>query len=261
MMAFNNIRVETEDGLATITVSRPKALNALNAETIAELEQAFSELEHDDTTRVVIITGEGDKAFVAGADITELKKAGLFATKQISERGHRVLSRIETSDLISIAAINGFALGGGCELAMACDIRYAADTAKLGQPEVNLGTIPGYGGTQRLPRLVGKGKALELLLSGNMVGGEEAMSIGLVDAVFPAAELMEKAKKLAGKILSKGPLAVVAAKSCVRQGLESSLTAGCALEISEFSALGASEDKNEGMTAFLEKRAPDFKGK
>jgi enoyl-CoA hydratase len=260
-MAFNNMRVETEGGLATITISRPKALNALNAETITELKQVFTELEHDDMTRVVIITGEGDKAFVAGADISELKKADMFAARQISERGHKVLSQIETSDLISIAAVNGFALGGGCELAMACDIRYAADTAKLGQPEVNLGVIPGYGGTQRLPRLVGRGKALELLLSGNMVSGEEAMGIGLVDAVFPAAELMQKAKKLAGKILSKGPLATVAVKSCVRQGLESSLTAGCALETSEFSAICASEDKNEGMTAFLEKRSPDFTGK
>jgi len=260
-MAYNNLKVETEGGLATITISRPKVLNALNDDTLTELEQAFTELEHDGTTRVVIITGDGEKAFVAGADILELQKADIFAARRISEKGHRIFSQIEASNLISIAAVNGFALGGGCELAIACDIRYAADIAKLGQPEVNLGIIPGYGGTQRLPRLVGRGKALELLLSGNLIAAEEAASVGLIDAVFPAAELMEKTKKFAAKVLSKSPLSTVAVKSCVRQGLESSLPAGCSLEISQFSAMFASDDKNEGMTAFLEKRAAKFSGK
>lgn len=260
-MAYENIKIETEGGLAIVTVNRPKVLNALNDATLAELEMAFGELEHDGMTRVVIITGEGEKAFVAGADIAELQKADVIAARRISELGHRVFAAIETSDLISIAAINGFALGGGCELAMACDIRYAADNAKLGQPEVNLGIIPGYGGTQRMPRLVGRGKALELLLSGDMVGADQALSIGLVQAVFPAGELIEEAKKLARKILSKGPLTIGAVKSCVRQGLESPLPAGCSLETARFSAVFASADKNEGTSAFLEKRTPDFSGK
>jgi enoyl-CoA hydratase len=179
----------------------------------------------------------------------------------ISKKGHRILSHIEASDVVSVAAINGFALGGGCELAMACDIRYAADSAKLGQPEINLGIIPGYGGTQRLPRHVGRGKALELLLTGDMISAEQAMSIGLVDAVFPAAELMEESKKLARKILSKSPLTVAAIKSCVRHGLEASLAAGCSFETSQFAAIFASDDKKEGTTAFLEKRPPTFSGK
>ncbi len=259
-MTYKNIKVGTEGSLATITIDRPKVLNALSRETLIELEQAFTELEHDDMTRVVIFTGSGEKAFVAGADISELQKADVMAARRNSERGHRLFAQIAASDLISIAAINGFALGGGCELAMACDIRCAADTAKLGQPEVSLGIIPGYGGTQRMPRLVGRGKALELLLTGDMIGADTAQSIGLVDAVYPAAELMDKVRKLAGKILSKGPLAIVAVKSCVRQGLESSLPAGCSLEISQFSAIFASADKNEGTTAFLEKRPPDFSG-
>jgi enoyl-CoA hydratase len=212
-------------------------------------------------TRVVIITGEGEKAFVAGADIVELQKADVAGARRISEKGHRVFAQIETSNLVSIAAVNGFALGGGCELALACDIRYASDTAKLGQPEVSLGIIPGYGGTQRLPRIVGSGMALELILSGRMVGAEDAKAIGLVNAVFPAAELMDNAKKLAGKILKMGPVAVVAAKECVRRGLEGSLTSGCALEISGFSAVFASDDKKEGTTAFLDKRPPAFTGK
>lgn len=259
-MAYENIRVDIDGAMAVLTINRPKVLNALNDETITEMEQAFTELEQNKTTRVVIITGEGDKAFVAGADISELKKANSVGARHISEKGHGLFSHIEMSDVVSIAAVNGFALGGGCELAMACDIRYASEKARLGQPEVGLGIIPGYGGTQRMPRLIGKGKALELLLSGNMAKADEALRIGLVDAVFAPEELLDAAKKLAGAIISKGPLAVIATKNCVRKGLEGSLSAGCALEISEFAAVFATEDKNEGTTAFLEKRPPDFKG-
>jgi len=260
-MAYENIKVETEGALAIITINRPKAMNALNDSALTDLHLAIHELTKDDTTRIVIITGEGEKAFVAGADIAELQKADAVEAKRISEKGQGVYFQIEKSELIFIAAINGFALGGGCELAMACDIRYAADNAKLGQPEVNLGLIPGYGGTQRLPRLVSRGKALELLLTGDMVSAEEAYRIGLVDAVYPAAELMENAKKLAGKIASKGPIAVKLVKECVRDGLNSSIEAGCALESAEFSAVFATDDKNEGTTAFLERRVAEFKGK
>jgi len=260
-MAYDNIRIEIEGALATITINRPKVLNALDGKTITELSKAFTDLEKDDTTRVVIITGEGDKAFVAGADIVELQQADMLGGRMIAERGHKLFARIENSNLVVIAAINGFALGGGCELAMACDIRYAADSARLGQPKISLGIIPGYGGTQRLPRLVGRGKALELLLTGDMVKAEDALRISLVDKVVPAAELMDAAKKLAQKIASKGPITVAAAKRCVRKGLEGSLLAGCALEISEFTSIFATEDKNEGTTAFLEKRPPKFTGK
>ncbi len=260
-MGYNNIKLEIEGGLAVISITRPKALNALNDETLTELGQAFTELEQDETTRVVIITGDGEKAFVAGADIKELQQADSVGAKRISEKGHEVFAQVETSDLIPIAAVNGFALGGGCELAMACDIRYAADSARLGQPEISLGIIPGYGGTQRLPRLVGDGKALELLLTGDMVKADEALRIGLVDSVLPAADLDDAARKLAEKILSKAPLAVASIKRCVRQGLEGSLPAGCAIETAEFSAIFATDDKNEGTTAFLEKRPAKFTGK
>lgn len=260
-MAYETLKVETEGALAVITISRPKAMNALNDRAFTELHLAIHELTKDDTTRVVIVTGEGEKAFVAGADIVELQKANPVEAKTISEKGQAVFSQIEKSELIFIAAVNGFALGGGCELAMACDIRYASENAKLGQPEVNLGIIPGYGGTQRLPRLVGRGKALELLLTGDMVTAEEAHRIGLVDDVFPQAELMENAKKLADKIMSKGPVSIQLVKKCVRNGLDFSLDAGCALESAEFSAVFATEDKNEGTTAFLERRKAEFKGK
>ncbi len=260
-MGYNTVKVEIEGGLATISVTRPKALNALNDEMITELGQAFTELEQDETTRVVIITGDGEKAFVAGADIRELQQADSVGAKRISEKGHELLTQIETSNLISIAAINGFALGGGCELAMACDIRYASDSARLGQPEITLGIIPGYGGTQRLPRLIGEGRALELLLTGNMVKADEALRLGLVESVFSPADLMDAARKLAGKILSMPPLAIMSIKRCVRQGLEGSLAAGIAIETAEFSSIFSTDDKNEGTTAFLEKRTPKFTGK
>jgi enoyl-CoA hydratase len=260
-MQYNNIKVEIEGALAVLTISRPKVMNALNDKTLTEIAGAFTELEQDDTTRVVILTGDGDKAFVAGADIVELQRADLVAAEKISAKGHDLFFQIETSDLISIAAINGFALGGGCELAMACDIRYASDSAKLGQPEINLGIIPGYGGTQRLPRFVGRGKAMELVLTGDMISAQDAKALGLVEAVFPIGELMEAAKKLASKIISKGPIAVVSAKKSITHGIDQSLAAGCALETARFSSVFSTADKQEGTTAFLEKRKPVFTGK
>jgi enoyl-CoA hydratase len=259
-MDYKNITVETDGHLAIMTINRPKALNALNDETLTEMDDAFHDLENNGQTRVMILTGV-EKAFVAGADIGELMAADDEGGRMISTKGNTLFKTIEDSGIVSIAAINGFALGGGCELAMACDIRIASEKAKLGQPEVNLGIIPGYGGTQRLSRLVGKGKAKELILTGDMVKAEEAMSIGLVDKVVDPDELMEKAKEMAGKILSKGPVAIRLAKAAINFGSEASLVEGIAFEIQKFSEIFDTEDKNEGTRAFLEKRAPAFKNK
>lgn len=260
-MSYETIKIETEGPVAILTVSRPKAMNALNDLAFTELSSAIIELEDDDTTRVVIVTGEGEKAFVAGADIVELQKANSIGARLISEKGQRVFAQIEYSDLIFIAAINGFALGGGCEFAMSCDIRLAAESAKMGQPEINLGIIPGYAGTQRLPRLIGRGKAMEMLLTGDMIDAKRAKELGVVEEVYPSAELMSEARKLAEKIASKAPHSVAAIKRCVVHGLNAPLSAGSALEASEFSAVFATEDKMEGTTAFLERRKPEFKGK
>jgi enoyl-CoA hydratase len=259
-MDYKNITVETDGHLAIMTINRPKALNALNDETLTEMDDAFHDLENNGQTRVMILTGV-EKAFVAGADIGELMAADDEGGRMISTKGNTLFKTIEDSGIVSIAAINGFALGGGCELAMACDIRIASEKAKLGQPEVNLGIIPGYGGTQRLSRLVGKGKAKELILTGDMVKAEEAMSIGLVDKIVNPDELMEKAKEMAGKILSKGPVAIRLAKAAINFGSEASLVEGIAFEIQKFSEIFDTEDKNEGTRAFLEKRAPAFKNK
>jgi enoyl-CoA hydratase len=259
-MGYNNILVEKEGHLAIMTINRPKALNALNDETLTEIDHAFKEMMADDQTRVLIITG-AEKAFVAGADIGELMKADLEKGKAISNKGNTLFRTIEGADIISIAAVNGFALGGGCELAMACDIRIASEKAKMGQPEVSLGLIPGYGGTQRLTQLVGKGKAKELIFTGDMVSAEEALKLGLVEKVVPPEALMEEAKKLASKILSKGPIAVKLAKQVINFGAETSLVDGLAFEIEKFAQACGTEDKNEGTKAFLEKRAPEFKAK
>lgn len=259
-MDYKNITVETDGHLAIMTISRPKALNALNDETLTEMDDAFHDLENNGKTRVMILTG-ADKAFVAGADIGELMQADDEGGRNISAKGNTLFKTIEDSGIVSIAAINGFALGGGCELAMACDIRIASEKAKLGQPEVSLGIIPGYGGTQRLSRLVGKGKAKELILTGDMVKAEDALKIGLVDKVVDPDELMEKAKKMANTILSKGPIAVRLAKAAINFGSETSLVEGIAFEIQKFSEIFGTEDKNEGTRAFLEKRAPNFKDK
>lgn len=261
MSQYETILVEVQAPLATVTINRPKVLNALNDQVIAELSSAFRALTDDKSVRVVILTGAGEKAFVAGADINELKVCDVRAGIDKSIRGQTLLNMMEQSRLIVIAAINGFALGGGCELAMACDIRLAADTARLGQPEVNLGIIPGYGGTQRLPRLVGRGKAKQLILTGDMINAAEAHRIGLVDEVYPAAELLPKAQELAQKIASKGPVAVMTAKRCVDLGSETDLGTGLEFEYTQFGVICATEDKTEGCGAFLEKRPAQFKGR
>ncbi len=260
-MAFKNLALKVEPPIATLAINRPGVLNALDDETIAELWVAFLLLEKSDAIRVILLTGAGDKAFVAGADINELRAADVLASRAKADQGQGLLLKMEEMDKAIIAVVNGFALGGGCEIAMAADIRIASDTAKLGQPEVNLGIIPGYGGTQRLPRLVGEGKAKELIFTGDVIDAAEAYRIGLVDKVVPKAELMAEAKKMAEKIASKGPLAIAAAKRAVRNGLAADLQTGCAIEAAEFAALAASADKLEGTSAFLEKRKPNFKGK
>jgi enoyl-CoA hydratase len=253
--------VETGAPLATVTINRPKVLNALNDQVIAELSAAFQELQNDKSIRVVILTGSGEKAFVAGADINELKVCDVRAGIDKSIRGQKLLNMMEESRLIVIAAIKGFALGGGCEIAMACDIRLAADTARLGQPEVNLGIIPGYGGTQRLPRLVGRGKAKQLILTGDMINAAEAHRIGLVDEVYPASELLAKAQEMAQKIAAKGPVAAMTAKRCIDLGMETDLGTALEFEYTQFGVICATEDKTEGCAAFLEKRPPQFKGR
>ena len=259
-MSYNNILLETEGEIAVLTVNRPKALNALNDETFTELDSALKQLEDGGEVRVLIITG-AEKAFVAGADISELMKADSEGGRRISEKGTIIFKKLEDSDIVSIAAINGFALGGGCEFAMACDIRIASEKAKLGQPEVNLGVIPGYGGTQRLARLVGKGKAKELIFTGDMIKAEEALQLGLVEKVVPPENLMDEAKALAKKILSKGPVAVKIAKKCINYGCDTDLKTGLTFETDKFGEIFGTQDKDEGTKAFLEKRAPEFKNK
>jgi enoyl-CoA hydratase len=260
-MVFQNITVEISGAKATITINRPKALNALNRETLREIKGAFTELENGCVVRVCIFTGAGEKAFVAGADIVELKELDLVSGKEFVELGHQTFAQIENSKIVSIAAINGFALGGGCEFAMSADIRIASEAAKLGQPEVNLGVIPGFGGTQRLTRLVGRGRAKELIFTARIIAAEEALRIGLVEKVVPADKLIEEANKLADVILSKGPLAVQYAKEVIHRGADLDLANANGYEMTAFAALCESADKNEGLSAFLEKRAAGFRGK
>ena len=252
---------EKDGGIAWVTLNRPDVLNALNMETIEELLNVFRSHWNDDSIKCVILSGAGEKAFVAGADIGELAKTDVVSGTKNSTRGHYLMNSIQNFPKPVIAAVNGFALGGGCELALACDIRLASEKAKFGQPEVSLGLIPGYGGTQRLARLVGRGKAMQLILTGDMVRADEAYRIGLVDEVYPPEELMDKAIVMAEAIGSKGPLAVKIAKECINDGLEISLSGGCDLEKAYFGSVCGTEDKNEGTTAFLEKRAPKFTGK
>lgn len=260
-MPYDNLKMELEPPVAVLTIDRPKVLNALNDATIAELSQAFDELAAQEDIRCIILTGGGDKAFVAGADIGELARCDVQGGIAKSKRGMDLLFKMENLPKPIIAAINGFALGGGCEIAMACDFRVAADTAQLGQPEVTLGIIPGYGGTQRLPRLVGAGMAKKLLYTGDRVKADEALRIGLVEEVVPAAELMEHCKKLAARIAERGPLAVATVKKTVNFGLNVDLPAGSEYEITHFGVLCASDDQKEGCNAFLEKRKPNFTGR
>jgi enoyl-CoA hydratase len=257
---MENVKTAIENGIAIVTIDRPKVLNALNAQTVQEIGEAFHAVRYDDNVKCVILTGAGDKAFVAGADINELARATPMSGKQTAEKGQRVFLSIERFPKPVIAAINGFALGGGCELALACHMRIASEKAQLGLPEVTLGIIPGYGGTQRMARLLGKGKALELILSGDRIGAAEAERIGLVNRVVPADQLMSTCEELARRIMSRGPLAVTAAIEAVMSGSEMPFEEGQFLEATLFGLLCATEDTKEGMKAFIEKRAADFKG-
>lgn len=258
---YGNLKVETEGPVAIVSINRPEVLNALNAEAKAELSALLDELNHSAEVAVIILTGEGEKAFSAGADITQLKNMTPLEALERSAAGQALSKKIETLDKPIIAAINGYALGGGCELAMACDIRIASENAKLGQPEVNLGIIPGFGGTQRLPRLVGKGKAMELILTGDMIDAAEALRIGLVEKVVSRETLLQSAKEMALKIASKGPIAIAFSKKAIHEGLQIDLNSGLSLEAAYFAAVSSTEDKREGTIAFLEKRKPTFKGK
>ena len=260
MSEYQNIIVEVKGHVLVVTINRERALNALNRDTVSELQKMLSFYWSDDNIRVVVITGAGAKAFVAGADITEIAELGVRTGTDFAAHGLYVMKTIQNFPKPVIAAINGFALGGGCELAMACDIRVASEKAKFGQPEVTLGIIPGFGGTQRLSRLVGRGKAMQLILTGDMIDAAEAYRIGLVDEVYPHDELLDKAMAMAETIASKGPLATVMAKECINRGLDSTLTAACDLEKVNFGQICATGDKNEGCEAFLEKRKPEFTG-
>lgn len=251
-MAFLDL---TRSGhIATVTINRPEALNALNSTVLDELEQTIDTLERDDEVYVVILTGAG-RSFVAGADIGEMRTFSSFDGKRFAARGSSIFLKLEQMSKPVIAAINGFALGGGCELAMACDIRIASDKARFGQPEVGLGITPGFGGTQRLPRIVGISKAMELILTARTIRADEALSIGLVDQVCPAEELMDRATALAELICANGQIAVRQSKRCIRMGMQTDITTGAAFESEAFGVCCGTEDKNEGMSAFLEKRA------
>ncbi|GBD87229.1 putative enoyl-CoA hydratase echA8 [bacterium BMS3Abin03] len=259
-MSYQNLLVEVKDKIAAVTLNRPNKLNALNAKTIEELDAVFDELNSDEVF-VIILTGSGEKAFVAGADISELNKLDTISAKEFAERGQAVFSKIQNFDKPVIAAVNGFALGGGCELALACHIRIASDNAKFGQPEVNLGIIPGYGGTQRLARVINTGRAAEYILTGDMIDAKEAFRIGLVSRVFPQSELMNRAIEMAKKIAGKGQHAVRLALKAINAVNEISLKDGLKLEASLFALCCGTEDFKEGTSAFLEKRKPEFKNK
>lgn len=260
-MPFQNITLDVSDRVATLTVNRPDKLNALNDLTVNELGQAVEEIRIRADVGGAIITGAGNKAFVAGADIGELAKQGPTDGRERARRGQEVLRRIETSPKPIIAAVNGFALGGGCELAMACHVRIAAENAKFGQPEVKLGIAPGYGGSQRLPRLVGQGRALELILTAEPIGAQEAHRIGLVNAVVPAAELLAHANAMLRKMLANGPVALALSIEAVVRGMELPLDDALRLEADQFGLLAATGDMREGMRAFLEKRPANFTGR
>jgi enoyl-CoA hydratase len=259
-MPYSAIELSVVDRVATLTVNRPDKLNALNAATIGELGDAIDEIRQRDDIGGAILTGAG-RAFVAGADISELAAQTPMQAKQRATRGQQIFRRFETSPKPVIAAVNGFALGGGCELAMSCHLRVASEAAKFGQPEVKLGICPGYGGTQRLPRLVGMGRALQLLMTGEMIDAAEAFRIGLVNRVVPAAELLTTADALLRQMLANGPLALASCIEAVVRGTETSLEDGLNLEANHFALLSGSQDMAEGTRAFLEKRAPNFAGR
>jgi len=260
-MSFENLLLEREGAVAILTINRPKVLNALNAQTLDELRRAILDLKADESVRVVVLTGAGEKSFVAGADINELATQTPVSGREHAMIGQHILHLIEHMGKPVIAAINGYALGGGCELAMACTIRIAADTAKLGQPEINLGLIPGYAGTQRLSRIIGRGRALELLLTGDQISAQDAHRLGLVNRVVPAADLMAEAKKLASTLAAKAPIAIRYILEGVHKGLEMPFAEAQVFEATLFGLIASTEDMREGTKAFLEKRKADFKGR
>jgi enoyl-CoA hydratase len=260
-MAYENLLVERDDAVLIVTINRPKVLNALNTATLLELGQVIEEARLDASVRALVLTGSGDRGFVAGADINELAVQTPVGGRDHARRGQALFDRIERLGKPVIAAINGFALGGGCELAMACTIRLAASTAKFGQPEVNLGLIPGYAGSQRLPRLVGRGRALELLLMGGQITADEAWRIGLVNRVVPAGDLMTEARAMAQALAAKAPVAVRYILDAVASGLEMPFAEAEDHEATLFGLVSTTDDMREGTRAFLEKRAPDFKGR
>ena len=260
-LTLENVLYEKKGAIAYVTLNRPKVLNALNQRTWQDLRAAFEDARDDADVRGVILTGAGDKAFIAGADISELAQVTAVQAERSSTYGQEVLNLVENLGKPVVAAINGFALGGGCETAMACTIRLATESARFGQPEVKLGLLPGGGGTQRLPRLVGKGRALQLILSGEMISAQEAYRIGLVNEVVPAADLIPRAEAILKQIFANAPLAVRYSLEAVNKGLETSQTEGLALEASFFGLCAGTEDKQEGTQAFLQKRAPQFQGR
>lgn len=259
-MAFQNILFDVQDRVALITINRPKSLNALNPETLEELKQAVQNVREDDTIRVVVLTGAGDKSFVAGADISEFPKMNPLQARLFAQKGQDVFFSLEDLPKPVIACVNGFALGGGLELAMSCDFIYASEKAKFGQPEINLGILPGFGGTQRLARLVGRAKAKELCMTGEMIDAPTALQLGLVAKVFPHESLVEETLKIAKGLATRSALALRAIKFVIDRGVDADLKAGCLLEAEAFGLCFASEDAREGALAFLEKRKPQFKG-
>jgi enoyl-CoA hydratase/carnithine racemase len=260
-LVLANVLYEKKNSIAYVTVNRPKVLNALNTPTWADLETAFQDAKADASVLGVILTGAGEKAFIAGADISELAHVDAYGAEESSRFGQGVLDLIENLGKPVIAAVNGFALGGGCETAMACTMRIATEHAKFGQPEVKLGLLPGGGGTQRLPRLVGKGRALQLILTGETISAQEACRIGLVNEVVPAASLIDRAEAILKQIAANAPIAVKFSLEAANKGLETSQSQGLALEASFFGICAATEDKKEGTMAFLEKRTPQFRGR
>ena len=260
-LQLENVLYEKKGPIAYVTISRPKVMNALNRATIADLRAAFEDAQDDSAVRGVILTGAGDKAFAAGADINEVVNETALQAEESTRTGQAVTSLIENLGKPVIAAVNGFALGGGCELAMACTIRIASDSAKFGQPEVKLGIMPGYGGSQRLPRLVGKGRALQIILSGEVIGAQEAYRIGLVNEVVPPANLMARAEAILNQINANGPVGVKYSIEAVNKGMDTSLEEGLRIEAALFAICAGTEDKKEGTSAFLAKRAPNFQGR
>ncbi len=259
-MAYENILWSVEEGVGTLTFNRPKVLNALNKRTFAELWDVLDEVDRDGSVRAIVLTGAGEKAFVAGADIAEMAAMTPLAAREFAESAHALLERFEHLPIVTIAAVNGFALGGGCEIAMGCDLIYASENARFGQPEVNLGLIPGFGGTQRLPRRVGLMRAKEMVLTGDHYDAQRAKAMGLVLEVLPAAQLLPHAHGVARKIASKGPIAIAQAKRVLEAGANTDLATANELERQAFAALFGTTDAKEGMRAFLEKRPAAWKG-